>query len=384
MSFSPAITEGPVGSATFHADFDAVNCVEDELFEDVFDILPTKSPDDATPLAPGRVTSMQPQAVRRDSWVSEEAEEVDEDTPLLSGAERLESTDKILSQKLFKNLSGYELDLLMKLFSKEPEHSEKLTGWLELILDGKGPQARKEVQLFLKKHIKFKDTLSMAFHHDIKKWKAKSAAGRAKSLAKHTAGLVLSPLILVAKLLKGAGKLALSSSYRKTAGVALKRFAKTRSFNYKTRRSIASFLLKFGIAGIVSLAVSGEIATAAATTPLIIAGAVGGTGLMAKMVNDTAQHKAAAHTFAEILGDSVKTAADTALTAGLFMAIAELAGVISDEISSKPDTSAEGEATSFEESYAEFEEGLGVADETASGIELTQELAESARKTKRL
>ncbi|PCI95114.1 hypothetical protein COB11_03020 [Candidatus Aerophobetes bacterium] len=381
------ISEGSFESATVHSDYDSAHCVEDDLFGDVFVFLPTRSCDEVAPLDPARITSLEsPPAVRRNSWVGEEEEVAQTAQPQINGADHLEKIDRVLSKKLFKNLSGYELDLLVKLFSKEPENAEKLNKWLELILDGKGKQARKEVQLFLRKHIKFKNTLSMAFHHDVKKWREKSAAGRVKSLAKHTAKLVFSPLLLVVGLLKSTGKIALSSSYRKTTAVALKTFIKTRSFNYKTRRNIASFMLKLGIAGIVSLAISGEIATCAATTPLIVAGVVGGTGLLAKIANDTAQHKAAALSFSEILGDTVKTAADTAVTAGFFMAIAELGGVISDALSSKPDAmNADTEETSnFAEFYEVAEEGLGHADLATSGVKLTQDLAETARKSKKI
>lgn len=287
----------------------------------------------------GRVTPLEVEENKPISaWEEDPLLEIeDSESPVLSDPDAIQQIDEIMAKKLFKNLSGYELDLLIRLFSEKPENAEKLTEWLELILAGDSQKARKEVQQFLNKNIEFKNTLSIAFHHNIKKWKEKSAAGKVKSLMKHTGKLIFSPLILTYSLLKGGAKLATSKTYRKTAYVGMKHFFKTRSLNYKTRREIASFLIKFGVAGVVSLAITGEIGSLGLATPLIAA-AVGGVGIAAKIANDAARNKSATLVFAEILGDSVKASADAALVSGLYMGIAELATIISNGLSSKPET----------------------------------------------
>lgn len=236
------------------------------------------------------------------------------------------------SDKLTRDLSGFELDLLLKLLEESPENQEAFANWLILVRQDQGHQARKEIQKFLNKHIKFSDALQISYHQKLKKWKMKSTTQKVKSVAYSGAKAVFLPLIVAGKIAKSTGKLVVSKDFRKEVKSTLRKMFKSKTYSYQTRKKMASAVLKFGMTGIVALAIAGELGSGGLATPAIVGIVATTLGALAKVGNDVAKGKSSAQTLGSLLADCTSGGVEGACVTGFYTGVSEVLDLIFQEV----------------------------------------------------
>ncbi|MCH9630449.1 MAG: hypothetical protein S4CHLAM37_04490 [Chlamydiia bacterium] len=268
-----------------------------------------------------------------------------ETVPLMAQFDDLGDMESQSAASLYKDLSGYEIDLLLNLLADEPDLEAKLDRWMELILSGDKDGARREVQEYINSHVGFRDTLSIAFHEGIQNWKDRSGKERAIAAGKYTGELVFSPLITGYQLTKATGKFAVSKEYRDAQLASGKEFMETGHVSYQTRKKFASACLKVGVGTLVSTVIAAEVGSAGMATPAIAAGGVlVGVGVAGAVANGVSRRKAPALVLGEIIGDSTEAAGRAAVMGGLLGALGEVGSIIATEIGETDQASLSGSA----------------------------------------
>lgn len=209
--------------------------------------------------------------------------------------------------------STYETDLLLKEFAKacenpgsHPKVKKLLDECLEKLSD---LEARKEVdikaikktlQTFLKENISFKDTLSVAFHEEMKAWKEADKAGKVKIVAGYLMDTFFPPLVFAKKCYDFIKHMSKNPEQWAKAKQKIAEFFKNPSLGYEARKALAKTLINIGISGLIGVLTAAIVFSGGISIPFLIAFAVTlGMGLVATTVNDKQENKSFVVTLAE-------------------------------------------------------------------------------------
>lgn len=209
--------------------------------------------------------------------------------------------------------SVYETDSLLKEFAKacenpgsHPKAKALLNECLEKLSDVNAPtevdikDIKKTLQTFLKENISFKDTLSVAFHEEIKAWKEADKAGKVKIVAGYLMDTFFPPLVFAKKCYDFIQCMVKNPEQWVKAKARIINFLKHPSLGYEARKTIAKTLINIGISGLIGVLTAAIIFSGGISTPFVIAFAVMlGMGLVATTVNDKQENKSFVITLAE-------------------------------------------------------------------------------------
>jgi hypothetical protein len=206
--------------------------------------------------------------------------------------------------------SAYETDFLLKGFAEacNGEHLEAqkaLEACLEVlnkasVTPNDLKTVKKTLQSFLKKKISFKDTLSIAFHEEVKAWKSADKAEKIKIIVGYLMDTFFPPVVFAKKCYDFIKSMVKNPELRAQAKQKIMDFCKNPSLNYESRKTLAKTLINIGISGIIGVATAALVFGGGVAIPFVIAFSVAlGMGLISTAVNDQQEGKDFVVTLAE-------------------------------------------------------------------------------------
>lgn len=209
--------------------------------------------------------------------------------------------------------SVYETDSLLKEFAKacenpgsHPKAKALLNDCLKKLSDLEAPAEanikpiKKTLQTFLKENISFKDTLSVAFHEEMKAWKEADKAGKVKIVAGYLMDTFFPPLVFAKKCYDFIKHMSENPEQWAKAKQKIAEFFKNPSLGYEARKALAKTLINIGISGLIGVLTAAIVFSGGISIPFLIAFAVTlGMGLVATTVNDKQENKSFVVTLAE-------------------------------------------------------------------------------------